>query len=27
MMQQLGLLRQKTSGGVSETEATDKKKE
>ena len=27
MMQQLGLLPQKTSGGVSETEATDKKKE
>ena len=27
MMQQLGLLPQKTSGGVSETEPTDKKKE
>ena len=27
MMQQLGLLPQKTSGGVSETEATSKKKE
>jgi steroid delta-isomerase-like uncharacterized protein len=27
MMQQLGLLPQKTTGGVSETEATDKKKE
>ena len=27
MMQQLGLLPQKTSSGVSETEATDKKKE
>ena len=27
MMQQLGLVPQKTSGGVSETEATDKKKE
>jgi hypothetical protein len=27
MMQQLGLLPQKTGGGVSETEATDKKKE
>jgi len=27
MMQQLGLLPQKTSGGVSETEAPDKKKE
>jgi steroid delta-isomerase-like uncharacterized protein len=27
MMQQLGLLPQKTSGDVSETEATDKKKE
>ena len=27
MMQQLGLLPQKTGGGVSETEATDKKKQ
>ena len=27
LMQQLGLLPQKTSGGASETEATDKKKE
>jgi hypothetical protein len=27
MMQQLGLLPQKTSGDVSETEATGKKKE
>jgi steroid delta-isomerase-like uncharacterized protein len=27
MMQQLGLLPQKTSGGVSETEATDQKKD